>query len=91
MDTKHTAGLWYNTGNEIRHAQRSIILATVYKHLESNMTTGEQLANAKLIAAAPELLDALNHIIERISVVRPNDAFCQALKDKAIDAINKAL
>lgn len=50
----------------------------------------EKRANARLIAAAPELLSELMHISERIGTVRPNDAFCQALKDLADKVIQKA-
>lgn len=37
-----------------------------------------------------ELLKGLSHIIERITTVRPEDAFCQALKHSALEAIKKA-
>jgi len=87
METKHTQGEWLANEGQIYPAETGKILALIPYFDKENK---EQEANAKLIAAAPELLDVLNHIIERISVVRHNDAFCQALKDKAINAINKA-
>ena len=51
----------------------------------------ENESNAKLIASAPNLLEELQHISGRIGTVRPNDAFCQALKDIADKAIKKAI
>lgn len=66
METKHTNGKWINNGLEIRHAERSIILANVYDHLEANQPRKEAEANAKLIAAAPELLAALKYCLQRI-------------------------
>jgi len=60
---KHTKGNWSNTGLDIR-SQSSLLLATVYKHLESNQSKEEALANAKLIASAPKLLEALKLMYE---------------------------
>ncbi len=57
--TQHTPAPWINTGKEIRQAKTSLILATVYNHRSSNQPTDEAEANARLIAAAPELLEAL--------------------------------
>jgi len=59
MNTKHTQGEWKTTGLDIRHKNTSLILATVYPHLHANQSREEAEANAKLIAAAPELLEAL--------------------------------
>ncbi len=56
---KHTPAPWKASGLEIRHAERSLILAQVYKHLPANQSKEEAEANARLIAAAPELLEAL--------------------------------
>jgi len=56
---KHTPSPWTNIGTEIRQKNTSLILANVYKHLEANQPIEEREANAKLIAAAPELLDLL--------------------------------
>jgi len=61
---KHTPSPWTNIGTEIRQKNTSLILANVYKHLEANQPTEERKANAKLMAAAPELLDALIEIKE---------------------------
>ena len=58
MEKKFTQGDWHADSNEIRD-YKGLIIATVYTHLEINMPLKEKLANAKLIAAAPDLLDAL--------------------------------
>ena len=39
-----------------------MIIANVYKHLESNQSKEEALYNARLIALAPEMLEALIEI-----------------------------
>jgi hypothetical protein len=56
---KHTKGKWNATGLEIRHKDRSLILARVYEHNPNNQSREEAEANAQLIAAAPELLRIL--------------------------------
>lgn len=66
-ENKHTEGEWGNTGLEIRNKKTSMILAKVHKHLQANQSEEEALANAKLIAAAPEMLEALYFIIIRCS------------------------
>lgn len=63
---KHTKGEWHDVaGVEIR-SQAGLLLATTYKHLEANQSKEEREANAKLMAAAPELLEALKTIIDRL-------------------------
>lgn len=66
MQTKHTPGQWKATGLEIRHENRSLILANVYPHLPANQSREEAEANAKLIAAAP---DILQNTIEQTIVI----------------------
>jgi len=56
---KHTPSPWINIGAEIRHKNTSLILANVYNHLVINQPIEERMANAKLMAAAPELLELL--------------------------------
>jgi len=69
---KHTPGNWSTTGNEIRNKNTSIIIATTYNHLHSNMSDEEQRANAKLIATAPQLLTQLSKVIKAVNDVSIN-------------------
>ena len=55
--SKHTPGPWlFVAGNQIRSAAHQI--ARIWM-----MRNGEGLANARLIAAAPELLEALSGVV----------------------------
>jgi len=82
---KHTEGEW-----KVVHSSAHTS-CQVFEIAMRNPKFEEKQANAKLIEAAPKLLKELNHIIERISIVRGQDAFCQALKDRAINAVNETM
>lgn len=56
MDTKHTKGEWITNEGQIYPAETGKTLALIPYFDKENE---EDNANAKLIAAAPELLDAL--------------------------------
>lgn len=86
MKTKHTPGQWKATGLEIRHANRSIILANVYEHLPANQSREEAEANAELIAAAPELLEALETIFIKFPSygIKPNSELYNIVKSVLI-------
>lgn len=62
----HTPGPWHvakgGLGREIR-ADDGPFIASVYDH---TFTYGERNANARVLAAAPELLDALKQAVETI-------------------------
>ena len=62
METKHTPGNWHTTGLEVRD-YKGMIVAQVYDHNQNNVNREECLANAKLIASAPELLESLKTIL----------------------------
>lgn len=63
MNTKHTPGPWSLTEKENRIASGNTVIARIYAHTAegqpSNVApfTDEDIANAKLIAAAPCLKD----------------------------------
>ena len=59
-ETTHTPGPWEENGPAIETvATPTIVVAHVYQEYENSSAIGisEAFANAKLIAAAPELLD----------------------------------
>lgn len=60
--TKHTAGPWEVQGNNIVATKGNVDVAVICYSGEH--FTGEDKANARLIAAAPELLDALRWIVD---------------------------
>ncbi len=86
-NSKHTPGPWINgasgiqdkTGNKIRVTATALILA--------GFEGQEERANTKLIATAPELLEALKELllIDPVNVQAKHKA-----EVKAINAINKA-
>lgn len=75
METKHAAGPWRVAGRDIRNLPHSLVaadtlLARVYsKHFGD---VAEEEANALLIAAAPELLEASALILKSFAY-RPGE------------------
>ena len=59
MDAKHTPGPWYAFGRLVFKDYGDVR----YQIAEVNDCTMEQGADASLIAAAPELLDALHNLL----------------------------
>ena len=62
METKHTPGPWayHNTPTPFIHvAAGGLPICQIYTSTAHGQSMGEQFANARLIAAAPELLEAL--------------------------------
>lgn len=61
MHTKHTPGLWSNSNNGyiVRDKNNDPIANCHYTEAQSLILQEQQLANARLIAAAPEMLEAL--------------------------------
>ena len=97
MDTnvRHTPGPWANNGGRIEacepYTSQSINVAVVG---EANHQTPTDTANARLIAAAPELLEALEslvatiaaHDIESLSCDRDGEKYCDCLRGAANNA-----
>ena len=69
MDAKHTQGPWKAVTEPPYAAatiwgKHTVPLARVYLLADDRMTRDEQIANARLIAAAPDLLSACQRIGE---------------------------
>lgn len=77
MSTKHTPGPWKATkGGEIRAVQDSIeiTIAVTFDLREDDRGTKKE-ANARLIAAAPELLEALRDLAGWAEMYRDSVAY----------------
>ena len=101
MGIKHTAGPWVlgesSDGRHFRavNAREHSELATVVWVMEDDDMEGAQSpeceANARLIAAAPDLLEALEMCTKAMASVLPDfNPYDQAAYDKARAAIAKA-
>jgi len=66
--TKHTQGPWYHTGkefNDVRDADDELVAVALHLRVgQPERSVQEAAANARLIAAAPELLEALNQLVK---------------------------
>ena len=95
MSNKHTQGPWriWNLNNNTVVAGE-IGKAIVMAECSPAFISGEAaIANAKLISAAPELLEALEQVLDDLSsstMKFPDFGVCEAAWDQAIEAIKKA-
>lgn len=83
----HTPGPWINDGGIVYGKNTELVGAPSFDIYDAQSWPGhaeEAQANAKLIAAAPELLEALQHVLECMSQI-PDDVM-----DVIISAIRKA-
>ena len=97
METKHTPGPWkLNTDGDtgmndsgcILDSIGHVIVTEIYGTFKNGRTTGEAEANARLIAAATDLLAALRAIVARINGVWDDPdllAFGELLPDTEAD------
>lgn len=70
LNEKRTQGDWANSGDiQIRHKQRSILIAQFHKHLECNMPAFEVTANALYTALAVNNLAPLADALATIQSV----------------------
>jgi hypothetical protein len=96
METKHTPGPWTVDDGEtlrIRGADKSSVCTINWLTLTSRRLAPEGYANARLIAAAPDLLDALLRLVARIEVnggIGEYTAGPAFVMQSAYDAIAKA-
>ena len=94
--TKHTQGQWVQYGTSVRAADNDATIASVQANYgESHATFGsvdeinysEQVANARLIAAAPELLEAAQEMADllenllRIDAINPNLIIAESIRN----------
>lgn len=90
MNTTHTPGPWRQTGVNVRAGDALICWATNH-HANAETLEAEKLANARLIASAPEMLQALESIVEayqRYFDIMP--VAWQSYDDRARAIISKA-
>ena len=60
----HTPGPWYVDSTHVRHAINTDNVHIAMANIGPGLTEEEALANARLIAAAPELYDLLNEWLD---------------------------
>ena len=93
MKTQHTPGPWHvaTRRNEF-HSERVFAGSRYIACIGgSDDTVDEQKANAHLIAASPELLEALEDVTDRLDWLNSDDnARIMEATDKARSAIAKA-
>ena len=93
MNTQHTPGPWKIDGNLIRNTEGQIIAEVQeFHHFEIQLQNGtldidqEEMpweGNARLVVAAPELLDALRELYDTGMGI-DSVPFCKALKKAKI-------
>lgn len=66
--SKHTPGDWIVSGDSIVTSDETICIATIETDGGYEATRDEREANSRLIAAAPELLEALKAVIKDVCV-----------------------
>jgi hypothetical protein len=86
MNTKHTQGEWKYL--KLTHTNEFEISNGKTRSAVVPYTDDEGLANAKLITAAPELLEALNNLI--LANTHNKGEFIMKRIDEGIEAIKKA-
>lgn len=86
--SKHTPGPWHTDQQGIRDAEGNL-LAESFADIDKDIPSGEteQLANARLIAAAPELLEACWAV--KAYMTGREESYKQAAN--AIDKVTKAI
>lgn len=74
--SKHTPGPWtFRNGRSVHSAEKSIALCQTGLARKSVPSPDECMANARLIAAAPELLEELKRALYVLETVARNDGY----------------
>jgi len=85
MSTKHTEGMWHAQPEQATHGQNECVVtdaAVIVARIPSDLSDAEDVA--KLIAAAPELLEAAANLLSA------KDRTNQSLRDALRRAVLKA-
>ena len=94
MDTKHTQGEWFANNCTVTIKGTYAQIAACYPEKGSEMATNdirEMQANAKLIAAAPDLLAALKALLKSHYILTSDDSIESTPVEKIAEmAIAKA-
>lgn len=97
MKAKHTPGPWGKRGNTVHKGKLRIATASYALKTSSLFLNGicianqeEAEANAKLIAAAPEMIEALMDIVDAQNNPKRTLASLNAAIKKSEDVIKKA-
>lgn len=84
---KHTPGPWAVVGANIEQIEEGVEIATVSEY---RTMTPRQAANARLIAAAPDLLAALQSALNQLSALSFADDRIVYTRERARAAIARA-
>lgn len=88
-NTKYTPGPWAWTGSFFKGSDGKVIVTRSWNDTEAE----EAEANAKLIAAAPELIEALEKLVaewEKVRVITHGSYVFDNVWKRATEAIKKA-
>ena len=89
MNSPHTPGPWHQTGVNVRAFGDDGALVAVATNYWANAETpeSERLANARLISCAPEMLEALEIILNSTCGDVGDDGYegCIRIESKALD------
>lgn len=89
--SKHTEGTWNDEGFTVQLEDRTIIAdCCVTNPISGSPPAKEYRANARLIAAAPELAEALKDCIERLEAYKSKGLAFPLTVEKARAALQKA-
>ena len=94
MTMQHTPGPWRTNGFQIEGPNMGLVIATATSPRIgwAPKTKEEGLANARLIAAAPDLLAAAKAALDFIHALpyEPSSASSTRLQDRLVDVIARA-